>query len=246
MSDTYAGFDSTGPASSGAGARLSVYPLTDGFVELILDALAEAPRPRGLEIATDDVSTFIRGREDDLARYLYEVITRVAARGYHVGGHLMLSRGSPEEVSPAGERDGLPWAPSSAPHLPPTGYHVAAHWSLYPSVDVRTADVRNPDARTLDARTAETPVSAHPGRSAERLSVLEEAIGQARADGTLAGAGHFVIRLEGDLADVLETVVGTWIAAGRRAPHVVTHVTFTINRATAPARGGAHGPPAWT
>lgn len=240
MSDTDERFDITGPASCDAGARLSVYPLTDGFVDLILDALAETPRPQGLDIVTDDVSTLVRGREDDLAGYLCEVIARVAAAGCHVGGHLMLSRGSPEEISSAGERAGRPWAPSSAPHLPPTGYHVAAQWSLYPFVDVRTFDVR-----TADARTAETPVSARPGRSAERPSVIEEAIGQARADGTLAGAGHAVTRLEGDLADVLETVVGTWIVAGRRVRHVVTHVTFTINRATGP-QGGAHGPPAWT
>jgi hypothetical protein len=203
------------PASYGIGARLSIYPMTEGFVDVILGALTDAPRAPGLEVATDDVSTFVRGNEADVAEFVRDVVARAADERHHLGGHVMFSRGCPGEVSCGAELGGRPWAPSSLPPLAPTGHHAAGHWSLYPLLDA-TGD---PD----------------PDLAADHMSVIEDAIRQAELDGTLAGGGHFVTRLEGDVADVLGTVVRTWITAGARVQHVVAHLTFSINSPTAPA-----------
>ena len=45
------------------GARFSLYPMTGRFVPVILDALQALPE-QGLEVETDDVSTFLGGHPD--------------------------------------------------------------------------------------------------------------------------------------------------------------------------------------
>lgn len=205
------------PAAYGIGARLSVYPLAASFVDVILDALATAHRPRGLEVATDDVSTFVRGTEDKVARYVRDVVALAAESGHHIAGHLMLSRGCPGEMCREALPSGQPWAPSSLARLLPTGHRMTAHWSIYPLVD---------------------GVAGAAGRRAAHLPLVEEAIDQALRDGTHAGTGHFVTRLDGDVADVLGTVFRTWVGVGLHVQHVVAHVTFSIHARTAPGPVG--------
>ena len=48
------------PQAYGVGARISLHPMTDAFAQTILAALAQTDQ-HGLEITTDDVSTFVRG-----------------------------------------------------------------------------------------------------------------------------------------------------------------------------------------
>src|SRR5699024_6947281 len=108
----------------GVGARFSLHPMTDGFADLILNALAETD-DRGLEISTDDVSTHVRGPESDLLGYLVDVIGAVARTGVHTAAHVLLSRGCPGEVdcSVAG---GTAHAPEQLPASPPAGGRPAA------------------------------------------------------------------------------------------------------------------------
>ena len=190
----------------GVGARLTLHPATDDFVPVILSALsaARATAP-GVTVRTDDVSTLLRGSEQDVATFVaagLEHAARITSTG-HVVATLALSRGCPGEVGcdlPAGEL--VEVAPV---HLAPAGLHASAHWALYP---LGTADAMGPILAAIDT---------------------------AQRRGTYGGAENFATRLDGDLADVLATVVDTWTGVGREVAHVAAHATVSVG---SPSRRG--------
>lgn len=199
------------PQQLGIGMRFSIHPHTDDFVSVILGAIAEAEDAGltdGLVIDTDDVSTYVGATEDPaeerLARYLAAVVTAAARGGRHVVAHVLLSRGCPGEVSCDLSVTGLP---EPAPvEIAPTGVPAVAQWSLYPLLDG--------------------------GDSAEHMPVIEDAIARAQERGTATGAAHYATRLTGDLAEVLATATDAWAAVGAQVPHVVSHLTVSVNSPT--------------
>ncbi|MBZ2199102.1 Ykof family thiamine-binding protein [Occultella gossypii] len=197
------------PGDYGVGARFTLLPLTDRFVEVITDALA-VDRPAGLEVVTDDVSTFVRGTESDVVGYLTAVIARAARTGVHTVAQVLLSRGCPGEVA-CEVADGVAFAPERLAPIPATGLRAAAHWSLYP---------------------------LHDGPDGDHMSAIYAAIDGARERGTLTRSEHFATRLDGDLADVLTTIGDAWLTVGRSVRHVATHATISLNSPTTSSPAG--------
>ncbi len=189
------------PADLGIGARLSLHPHRDDFVDVIVDALDAAPAD-DVEVTTDEVTTFVRGTEEAVVRYVRDVVVAAARAGGHLVAHLQLSRGCPGEVDCALADDAV-LVTGQAPTLPTTGVRTAAHWALYPLDD------------------------GAPGRAGDHMAAITAAIDAAR-ERVEVTPEHFVTRLDGDLADVLSTVVAGWLGAGRTVRHVVTHVTLSI------------------
>lgn len=202
------------PADVGVGMRISVHPHTDDFLDVITGALDDAshlPAARRLTVRTEAVSTYVGATVDpaaqDLASYACGLIDAASRRagGRHVVAHLLLSRGCPGEARcalVAGEGGNLPAEPPVV--LAPTGRLAVAAWSLYPLDD-----------------------SGSP-----HLELIEGEIARARER---AGAGvdvtalHYATQLRGDLAVVLGVVVDAWTAVGARVPHVVSHVTVSLD-----------------
>jgi len=190
------------PGDLGIGARFSLHPHRDDFVDVIVDALDSAEAD-DVEVTTDDVTTFVRGTEDAVVRYLFDALRAAAEAGGHLVAHLHLSRGCPGEVASRVPDDVLHAVPP-VPFLPRCGMPTAAHWSLYP----------------LDDGT--------PGRPGDHMATIAAAVEAAhrRVDVT---PERFVTRLDGDLADVLTTVVEGWLTAARTVRHVVTHATLVVS-----------------
>lgn len=187
----------------GVGARFTLVPAADDVVPVILGALAAGRRAvPEVAVRTDDVSSLVRGSEQDLARYLTAVIAeavRTTPSG-HVVATVALSRGCPGEVGcvlPTGDLAVVPPV-----ELEPVGLATAAHWALYP---LGTDDAMGPIARAIEL---------------------------AQAAGTWGGAENFATRLEGDLAEVLATLVDTWTTVGREVAHVAAHATLSIGSPT--------------
>jgi len=200
------------PQQLGVGARFSVAVMDSDYVRILLGAL-ELADASGLEVSTDDVSTFVGGAESDVLRFLNQVIAGAAGSGVHVTANVLLSRGCPGEVTcelPPGVAV-LP-ATEVAP-LPRARILAAAHWSVYPLSDAPTADGAVPD----------------------HMRDIEAAVDLARSLGTYAGSTHYATRLVGDLADVLATIAGGWLLVGRTVGHVTTHATLSLNSPTAGA-----------
>lgn len=206
------------PAQLGVGARLSLHPMTSGFVDVILGALAAGDTSR-LEVATDDVSTFVRGTEADVLTYLRDVIAAAAPEGVHTVAQVLLSRGCPGEVA-CELPDDVVLSPVELPGLAPTGLRASAHWALYPLDDGG-------------------PAADGTARRGDHMAGIYAAIERARERGTLTRGEHFVTRLDGDLADVLATVADGWLLVGREVRHVTTHVTISLGSPSAPPPGVA-------
>ena len=79
-------------APSFFGARFSLYPMADRFVPVILDAI-EGLRDGGLEVETDDVSTFLGGAQEQVFGALRQAFTRAAGSGEHVAMAILFSYG---------------------------------------------------------------------------------------------------------------------------------------------------------
>ena len=112
------------------GARFSLYPMTDRYVPVILDAI-EGLGDTGLEVETDDVSTFIGGDRDRVFGELTRVFAAAARTGEHVVMTVLLSHGCPGETYC--ESTGQIRVPAQAAgEGAKSGVAVSAQWSLYP------------------------------------------------------------------------------------------------------------------
>ena len=78
------------------GVRFSLYPMTDAFVPVILDAVQDLDR-LGLEVEVDDVSTCLMGEEPQLFEALRVAFGRAARTGTHVVMVASFSAGCPGE-----------------------------------------------------------------------------------------------------------------------------------------------------
>lgn len=80
------------PPTEYFGARFSLYPMTDRYVPVILGAIAGL-RESGLQVETDDVSTFLGGQRDPVFAALERVFAKAVRTGEHVVMTALLSHG---------------------------------------------------------------------------------------------------------------------------------------------------------
>lgn len=81
-----------------SGAQISLYPMCDDFVSLILGSLSalDPYRPQ-LRIETDDISTLLVGPPEVLFQAMRDLFVAIAKSGKHVVMHATISRGCPGE-----------------------------------------------------------------------------------------------------------------------------------------------------
>ncbi|MCX7787531.1 MAG: Ykof family thiamine-binding protein [Spirochaetes bacterium] len=191
------------------GAQLSLYPMSDRFVEIILKAIEVFKHMEGLRLETDDLSTCVIGPP----RRVFEVaegLFRIAAEtGVHVVLNSLFSRGCPGEpddpictpCKPEGVSSGLVNT-VDLNSLSLTGIRVAAQYSLYPLGIPHYMDV------------------------------IYRQIGLAKEEGTYSRGKHFVTRLEDDLSRVFATLYNTFERSSKETGHVVIHATVSANSPT--------------
>ncbi|MDT0684447.1 YkoF family thiamine/hydroxymethylpyrimidine-binding protein [Roseicyclus sp. F158] len=80
------------------GAQVSLYPMTSGFVDVIMSSLgALDPYREDLRIETDDMSTLMVGPPEALTGAMRDLFAAASGSGEHVTMHVTLSRGCPGE-----------------------------------------------------------------------------------------------------------------------------------------------------
>ena len=128
-----------------SGAQVSLYPMTDDFVGVILGAIGalEPYRPH-FRIETDDISTLLVGPPDQLFPAMRDLFLAAAGRGAHCVLAATVSRGCPGEpddpiCTPVGGTSHdqplevrIANAVKHVQEAPTTGQAVAAQFSLYP------------------------------------------------------------------------------------------------------------------
>jgi len=156
---------------------------------VILEAI-KGLRDTGLEVETDDVSTFIGGDRDRVFAELTRVFAAAARTGEHVVMAVLLSHGCPGESYC--ESTGEIRVPAEAnAHGDKSGVAVTAQWSLYPLGSDGYMDVIY---REID-RTKRTGVFAKGAHFVSGLrGDLTEVLGAIRSsfDAACADAGHVV------------------------------------------------------
>lgn len=207
------------PVEYGVGARFTLSIYDSDYVRIILGALAQADAT-GLTIETNDISTFVTGTEQRVLAYVRDVIAAAAASGAHLSAAILLSRGCPGELACA-LPPGVPALAAAPISLDATGVRARAHWSLYPLLDAGHGAAGS-GATPSDAGSAHAVPTEHMGP-------IYAAIEEAKRSGIFSGSDHFATRLDGDLAQVLQTAANAWIGVGAVVQHVVTHLTVSIN-----------------
>jgi len=171
------------------GARFSLYPMTDRYVRVILDSI-KGLRDTGLEVETDEVSTFIGGDRDRVFGELARVFAAAARTGEHVVMTVLLSHGCPGETYC--ESTGEIRVPAHANNTgDKSGVAVSAQWSLYPMGSDGYMDVIY---REID-RTKRAGVFAKGAHFVSGLrGDLTDVLAAVRAsfDAACADAGHVV------------------------------------------------------
>lgn len=195
-----------------SGAQVSLYPMSDDFVSIILDAVKQLdPWRDQLRVETDDLSTLIVGAPEILFPAMRDLFVAAARCGVHCTMHATVSRGCPGEpddpiCTPC---DSLPpnaelparikAALQAVADTPQTGQIIAAQFSLYP-----------------------LGLGHH-------MDEIYGCIDFLKSSGTFERSKNFCTKLRGDAGPVFATLSQAFTSFGAQAGHVALDVTLSAN-----------------
>lgn len=194
-----------------SGAQLSLYPMSDDFVGIILGAIeALEPYRREFRIETDDVSTLVVGPPDRLFPAIRDLFLGAARSGVHCVLSAAVSRGCPGEPDdpictpvegapdrPLAER--IAAARAAVAAAPETGQPVAAQFSLYPL-----------------------------GRG-QHMDEIYGCIEFLKSSGVFDRSKNFCTKLRGDAGPVFATLSEAFLRFGAPEAHVALDLTVSAN-----------------
>ncbi|SFB30926.1 YKOF-related Family [Rhizobium sp. NFR07] len=199
-----------------SGAQISLYPMSDDFVGVILGSLkAFDPYRDRLRIETDDISTLIVGTPDIVFAAMRDLFVEAASSGKHCVLHATISRGCPGEpddpicavpemtgpLAPLEERKAQALAAVSSAGV--SGQPAAAQFSLY----------------TLG-------IDQH-------MDEIYGCIDFLKTSGVFDKAKNFCTKLRGDAAPVFATIGEAFVRFGPPQGHVTIDLTVSANSPTA-------------
>jgi uncharacterized protein YqgV (UPF0045/DUF77 family) len=195
-----------------SGAQVSLYPMSDDFVSIILQAIKQLdPWRDQLRVETDDLSTLLVGAPEILFPALRDLFVAAARSGVHCTMHATVSRGCPGEpddpiCTPANSLPpgaALPVRIEAARQAvavaPQTGQIVAAQFSLYP-----------------------LGLGHH-------MDEIYGCIDFLKSSGTFERSKNFCTKLRGDAGPVFATLSQAFVSFGAQAGHVALDVTISAN-----------------
>ncbi len=201
-----------------SGAQISLYPMTDDFVGVILKAIeALDPYRDDLRIETDDLSTLIVGPPDILFPAMRDLFVSAARTGRHCVLSAAVSRGCPGEPddpicrpdpatldqNPLPER--IAAARDAVAASRPTGQLVAAQFSLYPL------------------------------GGGHHMDEIWGCIDFLKQSGVFDRSKNFCTKLRGDAGPVFATLAEAFLRFGSSNGHVALDMTVSAN-SPSPAR----------
>ncbi len=194
------------------GVRFSLYPMTDAFVPVILDAVQDLDR-LGLEVEVDDVSTCLMGEEPQLFEALRVAFGRAARTGKHVVMVASFSAGCPGE--PEGD------------------VCVPRHITLAELAQDQVEDGWVAAAYDLPERVA-CQFALYPLGIEHYMEVVYREIGVTKETPVRSRGRHFVTHLAGDGGAVFDALRTAFRNTRRDAAHVVMTATISANSPSAP------------
>ncbi|MBT0959075.1 HMP/thiamine-binding protein [Alphaproteobacteria bacterium KMM 3653] len=195
-----------------AGAQVSLYPMTDGFVDVILSSLKalDAWRDR-LRIETDDISTLIVGPPEVLFPALRDLYAQAAATGAHVVLRATLSRGCPGEPNDPICQTGALANPKE------------------PLASRQQAALRAIQACPSKGQAADAQFSLYVMGAGDHMDEIMGCIDFLKRSGTFDRSKNFCTRLTGDAGPVFATLQQAFCQFGPPTGHVTVDLTVSAN-----------------
>lgn len=195
-----------------AGAQVSLYPMTDGFVDVIMSSLgALDPWRDRLRIETDDISTLIVGPPEVLFQALRDLYVAAANTRHHVVLRATLSRGCPGEPD-----DPICRTEALATLSEPLAVRQAAAFAVL-------ADA--PDTGEI----ARAQFSLYVMGEGDHMAEIMGCIDYLKSSGTFDRSKNFCTRLKGDSGPVFATLQQAFCRFGPPHGHVTVDLTVSAN-----------------
>lgn len=195
-----------------SGAQISLYPMSDDFVDVILGSLSALdPYRDEFRIETDDISTLIVGPPEKLFPAMRDLFVAASASGVHCVLSATVSRGCPGEpddpictpitgsVHAGTVEERIAAARQAVGDAVPTGQEVAAQFSLYP----------------LGAD--------------HHMDEIYGCIDFLKASGVFEKSKNFCTKLRGDAGPVFATLGEAFLRFGAPEGHVALDLTVSAN-----------------
>ena len=195
-----------------AGAQVSLYPMTDGFIDVILSSLtALDPWRDKLRIETDDISTLIVGPPEILFPALRDLYAQAAATGGHVVLRCTLSRGCPGEPDdPICQTGAL-----ANPEEPVASRQASALAAIAAAAET--------------GQVADAQFSLYVMGAGDHMAEIMGCIDLLKQSGTFDRSKNFCTRLAGDAGPVFATLQQAFCQFGPPNGHVTVDLTVSAN-----------------
>jgi hypothetical protein len=199
-----------------SGAQISLYPMTDDFVGVILGALgALDPWRDKLRVETDDISTLLVGPPEVLFPAMRDLFVAAASSGKHCVLSATISRGCPGEPDdPICRSDAL-----GGPVGP-----------LGPRKDAAIAAVRRAAAT---GQPAAAQFSLYVMGTDDHMDEIYGCIDFLKQSGVYERSKHFCTKLRGDAGAIFSALDEAFCRFGPDAGHVTLDVTVSANSPSA-------------
>ncbi|RWC44863.1 YkoF family thiamine/hydroxymethylpyrimidine-binding protein [Mesorhizobium sp.] len=195
-----------------SGAQISLYPMCDDFVGVILRAISAMDfyRPN-FRIETDDISTLIVGPPEQLFPAIRDLFASAAASGVHCVLSATVSRGCP------GEPDDPICTPISG---------SSHELSLAERIGAARAHVDG--AKKLGQEVA-AQFSLYPLGEGHHMDEIYGCIDFLKASGAFDRSKNFCTKLRGDAGPVFATLSEAFLRFGAPQGHVALDLTVSAN-----------------
>jgi hypothetical protein len=198
-----------------SGAQLSLYPMSDDYVGIILQALrALDPYRPHCRMETDDLSTLIVGPPGRLFPAMRDLFLAAAATERHCVLSATVSRGCP------GEPDDPICTPLAGTRPAPLGTRIAAALQAVANAE-RTG------------RTVAAQFSLYPLGPDDYMAEIYGCIEFLKASGVFGITKNFCTKLRGDAGPVFVALSEAFLSFGPPAGHVALDLTVSANSPTA-------------
>lgn len=198
-----------------SGAQISLYPMTDDFVGVIMNALgALDPYRDRLRIETDDISTLVVGPPEVLFPAMRDLFVATAGSGVHCVLSAAISRGCPGEPD-----DEICASPQlSGPREPIEQRKDAAFEAMASAADTGTA---------IDAQ-----FSLYVMGEGDHMDEIYGCIDFVKRSGVFDRSKNFCTRLRGDAGPVFTALEAAFCKFGPPEGHVTIDLTVSANSPT--------------
>lgn len=199
-----------------SGAQISLYPMSDDFVGVIVNAIkAMEPYRPNFRIETDDISTLLVGPPEQLFPAMRDLFVSAATSGKHCVLSATVSRGCPGE----------PDDPICTP--------ISGSATEHPLSDrIRLAREAVASA-TVTGQPVAAQFSLYPLGAGHHMDEIYGCIEFLKSSGVFERSKNFCTKLRGDAGPVFATLSEAFLRFGAPQGHVALDMTVSANSPSA-------------